>query len=210
MPVVAERPGPGALGASSGAPSAGELDAGADSGLRPVVLVGMTAVGKSTAAAALAERWGWDHADVDAEVEAATGRSIAELWHELGEAGFRACERDAVAAELGRGGRRVVSLGGGAVLDAATRELLRGGARVVWLRATPETLVARLGAEPGQAASRPVLGADPERRLRELDAERRPLYDAVADVVVDVDGLAPADVAAAVERALASVGRTAP
>jgi shikimate kinase len=70
---------------------------------------------------------------------------------------------------------------------------------VVWLRANPATLAGRVGSGDG----RPLLGEDPARAMRELDAVRRPLYASVAAAVVDVDDLAPAEV---VDRVLAAAG----
>ena len=69
---------------------------------------------------------------------------------------------------------------------------------VVWLRATPEVLANRLGA----ATHRPLLDVDPAGALVRLDAIRRPLYEEVADVVVDVDDLTPDQVVACIEAAL--------
>jgi len=71
------------------------------------------------------------------------------------------------------------------VLAEANRALLRSEGIVVWLRAEPATLAARVGS----GAGRPLLGGDPAARLVELDAVRRPLYEEVADVTVDVDRL---------------------
>lgn len=171
-----------------------------------MAVVGMTGVGKSTAARVLAERWGWEHIDVDAVVSATTGTAIAELWRDQGEAAFRAHERQAVAEALVGASRRVVALGGGAVLDPGTRAVLRRAARVVWLRADPATIVERLSADDPGGAGRPVLDGDPARTVPELADRRRRWYEEVADVVVDVDDKTPEQVATAIEAALATLG----
>ena len=151
--------------------------------------------GKSTVARLAAERLGWTWTDVDEEVERASGATVTELFAGRGEEDFRRREADALRAVLGRPGPMVVSVGGGAVLEASNRRALRESGTVVWLRATPETLVTRVG----HGAGRPLLagGRAGERAaaLRRLDESRRPLYQEVAHHVVDVDGLEAAEVA---------------
>ena len=90
----------------------------------------------------------------------------------------------------------VVAAAGGSVLSEANRGLLANEAIVVWLRAEPSTLATRV--RPG--GHRPLLGVDHAGALAELDAVRRPLYQEVADVVVDVDNL---DAPRVVDRILA-------
>jgi len=156
-----------------------------------LLLVGMMGAGKTTVGAALADRIGWAFVDSDAEVVTRAGRSVAEIWNAGGEAAFRAEETAALAALLSRPGRTVVGVAGGAVLDPANRDLIRAGGPVVWLRAGLATLAARVGS----GAGRPLLDADPAGNLRRLDTERRALYADLADLVVDVDGLDPGQVA---------------
>lgn len=171
---------------------------------RPVVLVGMTGAGKTTVGRLLAHRLGWDHVDTDEIVAAEAGMSVAELWADQGEAAFRAAERRAIAQALQRGGGHVVSVGGGAVSDPHVRGMLGRAATVVWLRATDDTLVRRLQGADGDA--RPVLQGDPAGQVPVLARARRPWFEAVADLVVDVDAQRPDDVAEAVVAGLASVG----
>jgi shikimate kinase len=166
-----------------------------------VLLVGMMGSGKTTVGQALARRLGWRYCDSDAQVEAATGRTVREIFEEDGEAAFRAQESLALAEALAAGEQAVVSVAGGAVLDRDNRRRLRQGGTVVWLRARVPTLAARVRA--GDDDHRPLLGDDPERVLAELDAGRRPLYEEVADVVVDVDDLTPEQVVARIVEALA-------
>ena len=152
-----------------------------------LVLVGMMGSGKTTVGRELAGRLGWAFLDSDAMVEASTGSTVAELFRARGEEAFRAEESRVLAEALSSDAPTVVSAAGGTVLDPSNRALLAGPAIVVWLRADPDTLAARVG--PG--GHRPLLGADHATALRELDAVRRPLYEEVADVVVDVDGIDP-------------------
>jgi len=168
-------------------------------GARRVLLIGMMGAGKTTVGRLVAEALGCPYLDSDAEVERTTGRSVPELFATDGEAAFRAAESAVLADALGRPGPCVVSVAGGAVLDPDNRSLLRGAGVVVWLRARPATLAARVGA----GAGRPLLGSDPAAALARLEAERRPFYAELADVVVDVDDLEAGEAA---ERVLAAAG----
>jgi shikimate kinase len=169
---------------------------------RHVVLVGMMGAGKSTVGELLASRLGVGHVDTDTEVERRCGGRLEELWRCGGEVAFRAAESLALSDALGREGPLVVSVGGGAVLDPANRELIRQRATVVWLRAEVATLQARVGAGQG----RPLLSGDPAAALARLDRVRRPVYQSLADVVVDVDREPAAAVAERVARVLGREG----
>ena len=154
--------------------------------------------GKSTVGRGLAAHRGWDFVDSDADIEARTGRTVAEIWAADGEPAFRRLESEALAEALASERPAVVAAAGGVVLDAANRARLRDCESVVWLRARPGTLVSRVAS----GTHRPLLDSDPEAVLTRLVAEREPLYAEVADVTVDVDGLAPEQVVALVEESL--------
>lgn len=158
-----------------------------------LLLVGMMGAGKTTVGQLVAQRLGRPYRDSDAMVEEATGHSVPELFAAEGEASFRAAESAALRNAV-EPPPAVISVAGGAVLDPSNRALLQRSGTVVWLRANPDTLAARVGDGEG----RPLLGPDPPRALAELDLVRRPLYEAVADAVVDVDELEPAQVVDAV------------
>ena len=89
--------------------------------MRRLLLVGMMGAGKTTVGRLLAAELGWPYADSDEAVEAATGRSVAELFEEGGEPSFRAAESAALSQALAGDGPGVVSVAGGAVLDPANR-----------------------------------------------------------------------------------------
>jgi shikimate kinase len=150
----------------------------------PVVLVGAPGSGKSTVGPLLAARLGLPFVDVDAVIEERTGRSVAEIFADEGEPAFRALEEATTAELLGRPG--VLSLGGGAVLSAATRAGLRGH-RVVWLQVSASTAVSRVGLNE----ARPLLLGNVRGRLIKLLAERTPLYAEVATERVETDVLTP-------------------
>ncbi|GGU51476.1 shikimate kinase [Streptomyces lavendofoliae] len=161
-----------------------------------IVLVGPMGSGKSTVGALLAERLGAPYRDTDADIVAAEGREISDIFIEDGEEHFRALEREAVRAAVA-GHTGVLALGGGAVLDAGTRELL-AGRPVVYLSMDVEEAVRRVGLN----TARPLLAVNPRRQWRELMEARRHLYTEVARVVVATDDKTPEEVAEAVLDAL--------
>ena len=160
------------------------------------VLVGPMGAGKTTVAGLLAEAWGVTARDTDADVEAAEGRSISDIFVDSGEAHFRALERAAVAEALATHDG-VLALGGGAVLDPGTRDLLAGHP-VVFLRVGLGDAVKRVGL----GTSRPLLVGGVRGRIKTLLDERTPVYEAVATLVVDTDGRTPEEVAAEIQEAL--------
>jgi shikimate kinase len=133
--------------------------------------------GKSTVGRILAKKLGWGFVDMDERIEERTGRRVAEIFREEGEAAFRR-EELAVALELQSAARRVIATGGGAFAQPATREALRASAFTVWLAGDFETLAGRVPAD----GSRP-LAADREI-MRRLLGEREPFYRS-ADLTVD-------------------------
>ncbi|WP_246574694.1 shikimate kinase [Streptomyces genisteinicus] len=152
--------------------------------------------GKTTVGELLAERLGVAFRDTDADIVAAEGREISDIFVDEGEARFRELERTAVAAAVA-GHPGVLALGGGAVLDEGTRGLL-GGLPVVYLSMEVEEAVRRVGLNQ----ARPLLAVNPRRQWRELMDARRHLYTEVARAVVATDDRTPAEVADAVLDAL--------
>jgi shikimate kinase len=161
-----------------------------------VVLVGPMGAGKTTVAGLLGEAWGLPVRDTDADVEAAEGRSISDIFVDDGEAHFRALETKAVADALATH-EGVLALGGGAVLDTDTRALLEGHT-VVFLRVGLSEAVKRVGL----GAGRPMLLGGVRARIKALLDERTPVYESVAAYVVDTDERSPEDVAAEVRERL--------
>jgi shikimate kinase len=158
------------------------------------VLVGMMGAGKSTVARLLADAFGCAALDTDEMVERRAGSSVAQMFAEKGEEAFRAAETQAIADLGSIEGPLVASVGGGAVLSEANRAALRSVGTVVWLRALPGTLARRVG----RGAGRPLLkrgGVGPLEALALIAEERQALYEEVADLVVDVDGLSSRQVA---------------
>ena len=139
---------------------------------RPIVLVGLMGVGKSTVGRRLAKRLGLSFVDSDEEIEDAAGRPAAEIFEQYGERDFRDGERRLVA-RLVEGEVRVIATGGGAYVDPSTRKLLNERSITVWLDAPVEILAERTARRDTRAQLR---NGDPKAVLRKLDQERRPSY----------------------------------
>jgi len=140
---------------------------------RPLVLVGLMGVGKSTVGRRLAKRLGLSFVDSDAAIEDASGYSAAEVFERYGESDFRDGERRLVA-RLVEGDVRVIATGGGAYVDPHTRKLLNERAITVWLDAPVDILAERTSRRDTRAQLR---NGDPKATLERLSDERRPSYE---------------------------------
>jgi len=139
---------------------------------RPVVLVGMMGVGKSTIGRKLAQLLDVPFADADEEIEEAAQLSVAEIFEKFGEAYFRDGERRVIARLLD-GGPSVLATGGGAFVQPDTRELILQRGIAVWLDSDVQTLVERVA----RRDTRPLLrGGDPKEIVGRLKAEREGAY----------------------------------
>jgi shikimate kinase len=161
-----------------------------------VVLVGPMGAGKTTVAGLLAEAWAVPVRDTDADIVAASGREISDIFVESGEDHFRELEAAAVGAALAEHDG-VLALGGGAVMRAETRALL-ADVPVVFLRVGLSDAVKRVGLGVG----RPLLLGNVRSRIKALLDERTPVYQSVASHVVETDDRTPDEVAAEIEELL--------
>lgn len=139
---------------------------------KPIVLIGLMGVGKSTIGRRLAGRLGVPFADADHEIEAAAGLPITEIFERFGEPHFRDGERR-VIARLIDGRPKVVATGGGAFMNEETRALILKESIAVWIDADIETLAERVS----RRDNRPLVkGKDARVVLRQLAEVRNPIY----------------------------------
>lgn len=164
---------------------------------RTLVMVGLMGAGKSAIGRRLAQRLALPFLDADAEIEAAAGCSIDEIFARHGEPAFRDGERRVIARLLD-GPVHVLATGGGAFVDPQTRAKIRERGISIWLRADLDTLVERTS----RRTHRPLLRqGEPREVLARLLAERGPVY-AEADIAIDSDHRPPQ---ATVERVVAAL-----
>jgi shikimate kinase len=156
---------------------------------RNLVLIGCRACGKTSVGKALARALARPFVDLDEELVATAGRSVAEIVADEGWPGFRRREKELVQ-HYGRLAGQVLAPGGGVVLDPENVETLREHGLIIWLTADPATLGQRLRGDQGSGEFRPSLtGRDPVAEMEQVLAEREPLYRAAAHLIVDTTGL---------------------
>ncbi|KPP90304.1 shikimate kinase [Erythrobacter sp. HL-111] len=149
---------------------------------RPIVLVGLMGVGKSTVGRRLAAMLQRSFVDADEAIEKAARRSIPEIFEEFGEPYFRDGERRVIARLIDEAAG-VIATGGGAFVDPETRALILERAIAVWIDCDIDTLVERTS----RRNSRPLLkNGDPKEILTRLDRERRAFY---AEAPVQVESI---------------------
>jgi len=188
-----------ARGASTGERSRRRSEANHQA--RHLIFVGLMGSGKTTVGKRCAEVLDRPFVDTDELVEAGSGQTVAELFATVGEIGFRAVERQAVADACAAPTPVVISCGGGAVLDPDNRRRLQASGCVVWLRAPAGVLAERIGS----TSARPLLAnGNPEVTLERLSTLRAGTYAAIAEATIDTDSLVVDEV---VERVLAEYGK---
>ena len=157
-----------------------------------VILCGMMGAGKTTVGVKIAENTCLRLCDTDGFIVEKHGK-IADIFARYGEAHFRKIETETVRS-LAKEDGLVISTGGGLVLKEENVALLKEKGKIVYLRASIDTLVRRLRAD----GTRPLLENATEGlqdRIARLVKERAPIYEQVADFVVDVDGKTPEEIA---------------
>ena len=151
---------------------------------RPIALVGLMGVGKTTVGRRMAKRLGWEHFDSDHEIEAASGRTVSGYFRDHGEDAFRSGERRVIERLLREHETMVLSTGGGAFIPEDTRKALLEHATVVFLKGDLDTLMARVSRR--DTRTRPLLAVpDPRAKMKELMDIRYPLY-AQAHITVPI------------------------
>ena len=155
-----------------------------------ITLTGFMGSGKTTVGKVLADFLGCPFMDLDDLIVKKAGKSIPEIFAQDGEPAFRQLEARLLRQTVEKYTENtvVLALGGGAVTAPASASLLHEKTVCIYLRATLETLQARL---EGETAGRPLADASLADRL----AAREPLYEQTAHVIIDTDGLSPDEVA---------------
>jgi shikimate kinase len=161
----------------------------------PIFLIGYRGTGKTSVARELAGQLGFHWVDADDLVEQMTGKTIAAIFADEGEAGFREWEARVVATVV-RKRRTVVAFGGGAVLRDDNREAICAAGPVVWLTASVDTILKRVSEDSTTANRRPNLTvAGGRKEIEDLLTIRTPYYRQCATLVVDTEGKTSAEVA---------------
>ncbi|AAY48338.1 shikimate kinase [Xanthomonas campestris pv. campestris str. 8004] len=168
-----------------------------------LVMIGPMGAGKSCIGRRLAERFGLDFVDVDQAIVEQVGSSIPAIFEQHGEARFRQHEAEALHGLLAQS-NKLVSTGGGAILDAGNRQRIRERGFVVYLHVSVPAQLTRLARD----RNRPLLQRpDREQVLHGMAALRTPLYQEVADLTLETDHLSPAEATAQLVLRLAAQWR---
>lgn len=160
-----------------------------------IALIGFRATGKSTVGEILARKLDREFIDMDRRLISEAGRDIATWVKQEGWDSFRKAE--SALMELIRMQKGlVVATGGGIVLDPQSRRALEENFFTVWLKATPETIYARLNSDPKTSQRRPSLSGLPmKEEIVKVLSDRESLYAQVADMVIDTEGRQTARIA---------------
>jgi shikimate kinase len=153
-----------------------------------IALIGFMGTGKTVVGRLLAQKLGKRFIELDAEIEKKAGKPVASIFREDGEASFRKREAEITVAVSAQK-NTVVACGGGIVLDKNNIFRLKQEYVIVCLSAAPGDILKRISGDEGK---RPLLDvADKGKKIQELLAARRPLYEQAADIIVETSGIAP-------------------
>ncbi len=150
-----------------------------------IALIGFMGTGKTTVGQSLARRLGKDFIETDALIEQQAGKSIAEVFKDKGETGFREIEIG-VIKQIAERKNAVIACGGGVVLNRINVDRLRRECVVVLLTASPRAVVKRI---PQDGNIRPLLQVADIESIKQLLAFRKPFYERAADITVNTSRL---------------------
>ncbi|MCY7416981.1 MAG: serine transporter [Chloroflexi bacterium] len=169
-----------------------------------LVLVGMMGSGKTTIGRLLSERTGWPYADNDELVRRTSGREPAEVRATDGEEALHQLESTALVEALRLPPPSLIGAAASVITDEPTVAIIHDSASVVWLRARPETLRLRIGTGEGRRAEATDL-----TWLAQQAASRETAYTRLADLIIDVDDIPPAETVEVILAWLRAVERPA-
>ncbi|MBI9082157.1 MAG: shikimate kinase [Desulfobacterales bacterium] len=151
-------------------------------------LIGFRCTGKTSVGKTLAQILGRPFTDADRALEEHACATVARIVARDGWSVFRKMEKEVLARLAGMDGQ-IVATGGGVVIDLQNRAVLKQSGTTVWLRASAETILSRMGADAQTGSLRPALtDKGLEEEVRDTLARRKPLYAEAADLTVDTDG----------------------
>lgn len=155
-----------------------------------IILCGMMGSGKTTVADALSKIYCLERVDTDEIIVSRYG-AIDKIFATFGEEHFRDIETEVIKEVANTLGSAVISLGGGAVLRAENVDYLKRTGKIFYLRATADTIIKRLKGDN----TRPLLRGNLEERVHSVLSVRSGIYEGIADIIVDTDGLTPEELA---------------
>lgn len=159
--------------------------------MKHVILIGFMGSGKSTVGFRLSYKLKKCLIDTDKLIEEREKMSISEMFASKGEGYFRQRETECLNSLFHELGSRIISLGGGTPIKAENREIIRKLGKVIYLQASPDTIYQRVKHD----TSRPLLQCEnPKGKIEAMLAERNPIYESVADIIIHVDGKEMKDV----------------
>jgi shikimate kinase len=165
-------------------------------GINHLFLTGYRGTGKSTVGKVVADRLGLPFLDTDIQIEAATNKSITDIFQQHGELFFRDLESCQFEHLSTLTNSHVVSLGGGAILREQNRTWIKSLGQTVWLKASVDTLVQRIAMDAHTQNRRPKLSQLGERdEIQSILEKRISWYTEVSQFSIDTDGLSADNIA---------------
>ena len=150
-----------------------------------IVLIGFMGSGKTEVGKQLAQNLGWNFIDTDTIIEKTEKKSIADIFANPGEKYFRELESKTIAT-LADYSNFVISTGGGIILKQENVTTLKSMGPLVLLAVKPAVVIKRLRGDK----SRPLINtADSASKIKEILRKRTPIYNSVADLVIDTTNL---------------------
>lgn len=178
--------------------------------LSNMFLIGYRCTGKTSVGRDIARKIGWTFVDADELLMKNSGETVADIVARGGWPLFRKLEKDTLKAICGNR-EQVVATGGGVVTDDENIDLMSQHGAVVWLRAAPETILARMNRDAQSEHLRPSLtDYDLKAEIEETLKERTPLYRIAMTVDVDTEGKTPSEVSSEVAYLLSRIGFPCP